>query len=733
MREVIYVDCDLTKEESEVLIMSAALRHHLTDAALKDLIKLIDCHLPRKCHVSKYSFLKSFPVSNYRTYYYCPDCIIILNFLNGELTGKCDNCSKEYNERKLKSEKKYFFYFPLKIQLIALINSEHYLHFRKESDTESDIINGTLYRKLKSKNIIRKNDISIQWNTDGVQLFNSSSRSMWPILVTVNELPYRLRKHNMMVTGLWFDSVKPVMNTFLKPFVEELIDLHENGFQSTTFIHNKPIQIHVHILVAPVDSIARSMIQCIKQFNGKYGCSYCYHKGERIQLDNGHGFKNVYMGDVRLLRKQRHYVMQAEKALQTSKPVKGVMNASIALLLPLFDVISSFPPDYLHSVAEGGIKQFVIAWFDSKNHKQAWSLRKYEACFDTRLTDIQPPCEITRTPQSITQRSQWKASEYKNFLLYYSLICLDGLLPKKYVKHWLLYVYSMHIFLKTKISDDEYITATFAIRTFVLDIEKLYGVHFMNYNIHLLLHIPAAVRKFGALWAWSTFPFEGFNHILQNSFNGTQYVPDQICKFYVRFNYIKQSTVFDRKNCSGKGKAVFDAIINECKIKKCIEYPDTLRAFGSSREMELTATEKCNLEFLLGQRIKNTVLTFERFIYKNILYHGANYSRLEKRSNSTIITKQKSILVILYLCIVETLTGAKYNALLCNKLQVIHDEELVKNGNISSQRFSYIVEKSDNISCCRLDEIENKCICIKLENRNNKLCIIPLVNCIETD
>ena len=137
---------------------------------------------------------------------------------------------------------------------------------------------------------------------------------------------------------------------------------------------------------------------------------------------------------------------------------------------------------------------------------------------------------------------------------------MNGLLPEKYVKHWLLYVYSVHIFLKTKICDNEYITATFAIRKFVLDIEKLYGEHFMNYNIHLLLHIPAAIRKFGALWAWSTFPFESFNHVLQTSFNGTQYVPEQICKFYFRLNYIKRSNIFNHQNCSAKGKAVFDAI-----------------------------------------------------------------------------------------------------------------------------------------------------------------------------
>lgn len=262
---------------------------------------------------------------------------------------------------------------------------------------------------------------------------------------------------------------------------------------------------------------------------------------------------------------------------------------------------------------------------------------------------------------------------------------MDGLLPQKYLKHWLLFVYSIHIFLKAKIPDDEYITATFVIRKFVLDIQQLYGENVMNYNIHLLLHIPAAVRKFGALWAWSTFPFESFNHILQNSFNGTQFVPEQICKFYFRLNYIKQNTVFNRQNCSGKGQAVFDSIMKECKIQKCLEYEDTLKAFGSWHEKQLNLIEKLQVEFLVEERINDTVRTFERFIYKNILYHGVNYSRLIRRSNSTVITKQKSILVILYLCIVETLAGEKHNVLLCNRLRILDHEQLCKSSNISSR------------------------------------------------
>jgi len=139
---VLYDDCD-TKEESEVFIMCAALRHHLTDAALQDFTKLVDCHLPRKCHVEVLIF--KVILGQQLSY------ILLLSGLHHyfkflELIGKCDNCYKEYNQQKLKSDKKYFFNLPLKIQLIALINFKHFLHFRKENDIKSDIINDTFYQ-----------------------------------------------------------------------------------------------------------------------------------------------------------------------------------------------------------------------------------------------------------------------------------------------------------------------------------------------------------------------------------------------------------------------------------------------------------------------------------------------------------------------------------------------------------------------------------------------------------
>jgi len=37
-------------------------------------------------------------------------------------------------------------------------------------------------------------NISFTWYTDGVPVFKSSKISMWPLYLTINELPFRERK-----------------------------------------------------------------------------------------------------------------------------------------------------------------------------------------------------------------------------------------------------------------------------------------------------------------------------------------------------------------------------------------------------------------------------------------------------------------------------------------------------------------------------------------------------------
>lgn len=332
----------------------------------------------------------------------------------------------------------------------------------------------------------------------------------------------------MMLIGLWCGSVKPIMNLFLKLFVDELTELHEVGIICATLQTAEPITVKVHTILAPVDSVARPMLQNIKQYNGEFGCSFCLNKGERISI--GRGYTRVYRGIEITKRTIYQHELDCEEANRTNIVIRGVKGSSILMMLPIFNVLLSCVPDYMHSVSLGVVKTFADSWFDSKWSDKPWYLGRNSNTVDKILLSIKPPCDITRTPRSLNDRHMWKASEWKNFLLYYSLVAIKGSMPEKYRKHWFLLVFAMHLLLRDTVSQIDIRTAKQALEKFVYKVEHLYGPEFLKFNVHFLLHLPDSVKQFGSLWAQSTLPFEHYNGVLAKMFKNSQWVPEQIFK-----------------------------------------------------------------------------------------------------------------------------------------------------------------------------------------------------------
>lgn len=65
-----------------------------------------------------------------------------------------------------------------------------------------------------------------------------------------------------------------------------------------------------------------------------------------------------------------------------------------------------------------------------------------------RLDNIKPPHDIHRLPGSIQNFSKWKASQLKSWLLYWSPICLNGILNKEHFDSYLLLVRGIPTLLK---------------------------------------------------------------------------------------------------------------------------------------------------------------------------------------------------------------------------------------------------------------------------------------------
>lgn len=463
---------------------------------------------------------------------------------------KCIHQGKFFEQKELEKKNSYFLRIPVKDQLLRKLNNASF-RAKINRDSEEGVCGGEAMKNLRAEGLIRPNDITLQFNTDGVNAYESSNDSIWPIFVSINELPYLDRKKNLILTGLWFGDEEPKMNSFLDAFVHELIDLHHNGLTL-----KNGMKVKVHCLIGSADSKARAKLQGIQQHNGSHGCSYCLKESRTHWLtDTAH--VPIYEGPVGEPRTYDQHLKDAKENINpTKKPNKnnrkknligGVKEVSILMLLPIFCIFRSFVPDYMHNVLLGVVRQYLFGWLSSVNSDKEFYINPEKAeLLNQRLLRMMPPDEITRLPRDLSRRKKFKASEFRSFLLHYSIPCLMDILPYKYLQHWSLLVYAMGIYLQPKIDPRDWKSAKEALEEFVYQTYNLYPEEWFTFNVHLLLHVPDFVKLYGGLWDSSCFPYEHYNGVLVNLFHGTRYVGEQIFKNYSRLQYL-QKVVDDGK------------------------------------------------------------------------------------------------------------------------------------------------------------------------------------------
>ncbi len=310
---------------------------------------MLCCLLHHCCQGLAFCFEKLFQSGNdvSELHYYCPHCF---SYIARRDTAACGQCNERI-EVDLYQNGNFFIMLPLAPQLrdmfensnISDLVGHRFARAMQNNSNIEDIYDGSVYKEVMNDK--DSSHISLTFNTYGVQLFNSSKYSMWPIQSLINELPIHLRRKHVLLTGLWFGMSKPVVSCFLKPFVTECNQLAVNGFKwlsrkkefRTTFVHT---------LVCSVDSVARCMLQGIKQFNGKYGCSWCLNPGE--QVAKGNGTVRVYDSRVYEKRTFANIVKHANQSLSNECNCFGVVHASCLLLLKDFDIVRGFAVDYMH-------------------------------------------------------------------------------------------------------------------------------------------------------------------------------------------------------------------------------------------------------------------------------------------------------------------------------------------------------------------------------------------------
>jgi len=630
----------VTKGQLFTLLFAFILRHCCTKAAICDLIALFNAILPGCIPHTLYFFrklLSNGDVNDVETHVYCSKCGSYLSNANGNCDMvMCNECESVVSVGDMVKNGCTFLLFPLKSQLQTLF--EKMCLWEHMNVNNCDIADGTEYKKL---NINFPHSLSLTCNTDGIPVFSSSNTTLWPVYFIINELPLRLRHIHMMLNALWIGKCKPRMDTLFTPIIAALENLYNVGFNwsKNAVVFNTK----VYMCLLSVDSVARAPLQNIKQFNGEYGCGWCLNPG--YMVNKGLGQVRVYLqnsGENHRERSHASTAVHAEHSLEEGRCIFGVKGPSLFFLVPSFDIVRGFVPDYMHSVLLGVVRQFMFLWFDSTSHSKPYYLGQHLSQIDAMLVGIKPPSEVKRLPRSIGLRKYWKAAEFRNFLLLYTPVCLRTFMPKNYLHHWFLLHFAIYNLMKREITRETLALCDVALHKFVVLVETLYGKEHVSYNVHLLTHLTTSVERWGPLWATSAFLFEDANGKLLTYFHGTRGIAMQIFKSFSGAAHLR---ILAQRYITGSCLSLLNQITSTSSYcKNAVRIGNDITGMGFPSKRLLRATEILAVRnlFPTAHLCSNEVTTYKRVIVNGKMLHTSSYSESVKVNDHCVAVRNQT-------------------------------------------------------------------------------------------
>lgn len=231
-------------------------------------------------------------------------------------------------------------------------------------------------------------------------------------------------------------------------------------------------------------------------FNGKHGCLKCVTVGEYSHTSHTVVFSTTKSAD------------RTDDGFRNK--IYGAHHKSESPLLQLpIDMVKNFPVgDSLHLIDLGIMKRLITGWRDGNFGKYVTKWRASDInTVTTFLESCKLPSEIHRTVRGLDCLAYWKASEYRSFFFYLSIVILPEVLSPSAFTHFLMLYcgiticsnksYLMYLPLAEKLLD-----------TYVQRYKDFYGTDYITSNVHNLQHVTAEVELYGCLPTFSAYPFE---------------------------------------------------------------------------------------------------------------------------------------------------------------------------------------------------------------------------------
>ena len=128
------------------------------------------------------------------------------------------------------------------------------------------------------------------------------------------------------------------------------------------------------------------------------------------------------------------------------------------------------------------------------------------------------PSEFARQPRSLATIDRWKATEFRQYILYTSIVALKNIVSNEIYKTSLSLTVGLSILLNSNshIRNGYLSYARRLLEYFVLQCHDVFGPHFVVYNVHNVIHLADDVENYQcSLNSLSAFPFENHLHTIK--------------------------------------------------------------------------------------------------------------------------------------------------------------------------------------------------------------------------
>lgn len=155
----------------------------------------------------------------------------------------------------------------------------------------------------------------------------------------------------------------------------------------------------------------------------------------------------------------------------------------------------------------------------------------------TTIDNIVVPSGLGRIPYKIASGfSSFTADQFKNWVLYYSLLALRDRLSENHRECWRHFVLACRLLCSKVITSNDAKLADALLLYFCKRTERLYGTDVITPNMHFHAHMHECVLDYGPLHGFWLFSFERFNGLLGQQPNNNRSIEVQLMSRFLRDN-----------------------------------------------------------------------------------------------------------------------------------------------------------------------------------------------------